>query len=166
MIKAATSASDGRAGIAPFLVVVMAPQAFANVSISLNFFSSYNNQQQFQLIPIKISFDNHFNKPNKLSTWSTDWSSTILQRRAPTNESPAPVVSTALTLNGSTDPRKFCNEECVGQKWQKCQRMECFGNKQWGQVCEVMTTGKRFDVMTLRIKTHIGNSAKKTVSTH
>jgi hypothetical protein len=41
-------------------------------------------------------------------TSSTDWSSTILQRRAPTNESPAPVVSTVSTWKASTDPWKFC----------------------------------------------------------
>lgn len=40
-------------------------------------------------------------------TSSTDRSLTILHRRAPTNESPAPVVSTALTWNPSTVPRKF-----------------------------------------------------------
>jgi len=34
------SASVGRAGIAPFLVVVMAPHAFANLSTSLNLASS------------------------------------------------------------------------------------------------------------------------------
>ena len=41
-------------------------------------------------------------------TSSTDWSSTILQSSAPTNESPAPVVSTVSTWKASTDPWKFC----------------------------------------------------------
>jgi hypothetical protein len=41
-------------------------------------------------------------------TSSTEWSSTILQRRAPTNESPAPVVSIVSTWKASTDPWKFC----------------------------------------------------------
>ena len=37
-----TSASAGRAGIAPFFVVVMAPHAFANFRTSLNLASSCN----------------------------------------------------------------------------------------------------------------------------
>lgn len=40
-------------------------------------------------------------------TSSMDWSSTILHNRAPTKESPAPVVSTVLTWKASTDPWKF-----------------------------------------------------------
>ncbi|URD84778.1 Bacterial trigger factor protein (TF) [Musa troglodytarum] len=39
------SAAVGSDGIAPFLVVVIAPQAFANLSSSLNFFSSCNKSQ-------------------------------------------------------------------------------------------------------------------------
>lgn len=35
-----------------------------------------------------------------------DWSSTSLVSIAPTNASPAPVVSTCLTLNASTAPWK------------------------------------------------------------
>jgi len=44
------SAGVGRAGIAPFLVVVMAPQAFANLSISLSLGSSWKSrcQQMFE----------------------------------------------------------------------------------------------------------------------
>lgn len=42
-----------------------------------------------------------------LYTPMMEWSSTILLRRAPTKESPAPVVSTVFTWNGSTAPRKF-----------------------------------------------------------
>lgn len=40
LIRLRTSASVGRAGIAPFLVVVIAPHAFANLSTSLNLASS------------------------------------------------------------------------------------------------------------------------------
>lgn len=43
----------------------------------------------------------------RVLTSSMDWSSTILQSRAPTNESPAPVVSTVLTQKASTSPWKF-----------------------------------------------------------
>lgn len=42
LIKLRTSASAGRAGIAPFLIVVIAPHAFANLSTSLNLGSSCN----------------------------------------------------------------------------------------------------------------------------
>jgi hypothetical protein len=40
-------------------------------------------------------------------TSSMDWSSTTLQSKAPTNASPAPVVSTVFTWKASTAPWKF-----------------------------------------------------------
>lgn len=42
LIRLSTSSSLGRAGIAPFLVVVIAPHAFANLSTSLSLDSSCN----------------------------------------------------------------------------------------------------------------------------
>ncbi len=41
-------------------------------------------------------------------------SSTILQSRAPTNESPAPVVSTVFIWKGSTAPLKSCSFKTMG----------------------------------------------------
>jgi hypothetical protein len=46
LIRFSTSSSLGRAGIAPFLVVVIAPHAFANLSTSLNFDSSCNYENK------------------------------------------------------------------------------------------------------------------------
>ncbi|KAF2566468.1 hypothetical protein F2Q68_00028305 [Brassica cretica] len=40
LLEQLTSTSDGRTGMAPFLVVVMAPQALANLGTFLSFFSS------------------------------------------------------------------------------------------------------------------------------
>jgi hypothetical protein len=45
--RARASDSVGRAGIAPFLVVVMAPHAFANLSTPLNLCSSCNQANRY-----------------------------------------------------------------------------------------------------------------------
>lgn len=115
-----TSASVGRAGIAPFLVVVMAPHAFANLSTDLNLGSSCTQDIYFyvatEIIEIMINiyyqrwpynYSKLRNGRSTLLTSSMDWSSTTLQSRAPTNESPAPVVSTVFTWKASTAPWKF-----------------------------------------------------------
>jgi hypothetical protein len=89
------------------------------LSTSLNFASSCNQKHEHKSITIYI-YINHFQilRKNFANIWllgtnswiltsSIDWSSTILPNRAPTKESPAPVVSTALTWKASTDPLKF-----------------------------------------------------------
>ncbi|KAH0884572.1 hypothetical protein HID58_060668, partial [Brassica napus] len=55
-----------------------------------------------------ISKPEHFSKTSFILT---ERSSTMLQSKAPTYESPAPVVSTASTWKGSTDPRKLYNHK-------------------------------------------------------
>ena len=50
--KLRTSASEGRAGIAPFFVVVIAPQAFANLSTFRNLSSSCEQTPIMKLEPV------------------------------------------------------------------------------------------------------------------
>lgn len=62
-MKAKASDRLGRAGMAPFLMVVIAPFAFANLSISLSLFSSCN---QLRIHSIRINIINHFTLLRKI----------------------------------------------------------------------------------------------------
>lgn len=63
-----------------------------------------------------------------LCTLSMESSLTSLNRRAPTNESPAPVVSTVLTWKPGTFPWNFCKQDADVRKSLVC-NMHSPGNE-------------------------------------
>ena len=122
-ISCKTSASVGSDGIAPFFVVVIAPHALANLIDSTSFFSSCKvTRYQISVTShgktenFRTSFTcrtNNFSDQRtsfRQHTCNEDGSLTILRSRAPTNASPAPVVSTCCTLKEGTAPWKSCNQ--------------------------------------------------------
>lgn len=94
----------GIAGIAPLSVTVIAPQAFANRSASLSFFSSC----KFHIIDFSLKLKKPYTRCNEKSfyvtTFRTVRSEAKLFNRPLTNASPAPVVSTGFTFTPATLP--------------------------------------------------------------